>query len=454
MNLGKVLDYPRSNPLFTGVVAGVFMVVTLLAVALVHQDLGPVRMATIPESAAEAELDPGMVMAPADSAVDASLLYASYDVPLMIAPGDTLMALLTGVGADRAEAHAAIKAMAEVYSPRKIKPGQDILVTMRPGLLADGGTIQKLRIVASVTRDVEVRRGAEGAYVAEAIDRPLESRTMLASGTIRTSLYKAAIESGLSRQVLGDLIHIFSFDVDFQREIQPGDSFELMYESLVDENGLAVRFGDIETASMTLSGKKSTYYRFKGSDGFYDYYDATGRSVRKTLLKTPIDGARISSRFGKRRHPILGYNKMHRGVDFAARTGTPVFAAGNGIIETAGRNGAYGKYVRIRHNGSYKTAYAHLSGYGPGVRKGRRVKQGQVIGYVGSTGRSTGPHLHYEVHKDGRRVNPLSIKLPSGRHLKGKELAAFEDHRLRLDSQFAALQGDTQLATATEPEEQ
>ena len=179
-----------------------------------------------------------------------------------------------------------------------------------------------------------------------------------------------------------------------------------------------------------------------------------GRSVRKTLLKTPIDGARISSRFGKRRHPILGYTKMHRGTDFAARTGTPVFAAGNGIVETAGRNGAYGKYVRIRHSGVYKTAYAHLSGYGPGIRKGRRVKQGQVIGYVGSTGRSTGPHLHYEVHKNGRRVNPLSIKLPSGRHLKDKELAAFEDHRRRLESQFAALEGDTQLATAEESEQQ
>jgi len=454
MRLGKVLDYPRSNPLFTGVVAGVFLVVTLLAVALVHQDLGAVKMAALPQAAAESELEAPMVMAPADSAVEAGLLYASYEVPLIIAPGDTLMALLMGAGADRAEAHRAIKAMSEVYSPRKIKPGQDTLVTMRPGLLADGGTIQKLRIVANLTRDVEVRRGQDGGYVAEAIDRPLESRTMLASGTIRSSLYKAAIEGGLSRQVLGDLIHIFSFDVDFQREIQPGDSFELMYESFVDENGTAVRYGDIQVASMTLSGQKQSYYRFKGADGFYDYYDAKGKSVRKTLLKTPIDGARISSRYGKRRHPILGYNKMHRGVDFAARTGTPVFAAGNGIVETAGRNGAYGKYVRIRHSGSYKTAYAHLSGYGPSIRKGRRVKQGQVIGYVGSTGRSTGPHLHYEVHKNGRRVNPLSIKLPSGRHLKGKELAAFEDHRRRLVSQFAALEGSTQIATAVESEQQ
>jgi len=454
MRLGKIFDYPRSNPLFTGVVAGVFLVVTLMAVALVHQDLGAVKMAALPEITAESELDTPMVMAPSDSAVDATLLYASYDVPLMIAPGDTLMALLTDVGADRAEAHRAITAMAEVYSPRKIKPGQDVLVTMRPGLLADGGTIQKLRIVASVTRDVEVRRGQDGAYVAEAIDRPLESRTMLASGTIRSSLYKAALNGGLSRQVLGDLIHIFSFDVDFQREIQPGDSFELMYESFVDENGKIVRSGDIKMASMTLRGDKRTYYRFKGGDGFYDYYNANGRSVRKTLLRTPIDGARISSRFGMRKHPILGYSKMHRGLDFAARTGTPVFAAGNGIVETAGRNGAYGKYVRIRHSGAYKTAYAHLSGYGPGIRKGRRVKQGQVIGYVGSTGRSTGPHLHYEVHKNGRRVNPLSIKLPSGRHLKNKELAAFEDHRRRLVSQFAALQGDTQLAIADESEQQ
>ena len=190
---------------------------------------------------------------------------------------------------------------------------------------------------------------------------------------------------------------------------------------------------------MTLSGKKNRLYRYKTRDGFTDYYNSKGQSVRKALLRTPIDGARISSGFGKRRHPILGYTRMHKGLDFAARRGTPVYAAGDGFVEYAGRKGSYGKYIRLRHNGSFKTAYAHMHRYARGIRNGRRVHQGQIIGYVGSTGRSTGPHLHYEVHKNGRQVNPRSIKLPAGRNLTGHELRAFKTKVANLKKQYANL---------------
>ena len=185
------------------------------------------------------------------------------------------------------------------------------------------------------------------------------------------------------------MIQIFSFDVDFQRDIRRGDTFGLLFDEYSDDSGRVVKSGDILLAEMVLSGKPMRLYRYKTHDGRVDYYDAKGKSVRKALLRTPIDGARISSGFGKRRHPILGYTRMHKGLDFAARRGTPIYAAGDGVIEYAGRNGGYGKYVRIRHNGTYKTAYAHMHRYGRGIRKGHRVRQGQVIGYVGSTGRST-----------------------------------------------------------------
>jgi murein DD-endopeptidase MepM/ murein hydrolase activator NlpD len=198
-----------------------------------------------------------------------------------------------------------------------------------------------------------------------------------------------------------------------------------------------------------LSGKKLEYARFKPKGGFADYYNREGKSVKKTLMRTPINGARLSSRFGKRRHPILGYTKIHRGVDFAAPKGVPIMAAGDGVIEMLGRNGGYGKYIRIRHNSTYKTAYAHMSGYKRGLRKGSRVRQGSIIGYVGSTGRSTGPHLHYEVIKNGRQTNPMSVRLPAGDKLKGKALKTFLAAWPGIDSRVARAKGGDAVAGAT-----
>ena len=298
----------------------------------------------------------------------------------------------------------------------------------------EAAPLVSLSLQPSVDREVQVARSAtHDEFQANTIDRPLSRVLSAGSGTIVSSLFIAGQQAEVQGPVMIELIRAYSFDVDFQREIQKGDQFELLYESFADINGRLARTGDILFAALTLSGQRLELYRFTPGSGRTDYFDAKGQSVRKTLMRTPIDGARISSGYGKRRHPVLGYTKMHRGTDFSAPRGTPVYAAGDGVIERAGRYGAYGNYIRIRHNGTYKTAYAHLNGYAKGVRGGKRVKQGQVVGYVGSTGRSTGPHLHYEVHVNGRQTNPLSIKLPSGESLKGADLEAFHVARTEIE---------------------
>ena len=241
-------------------------------------------------------------------------------------------------------------------------------------------------------------------------------------GTIESSLYESAVEAGVPTAMLGEMIRIFSYDVDFQRDIQPDDKFELVFERSPDKKASP----KLLFASMTLSGKKMDYYRYADQQGFVDYYSKEGESVRKALLKTPVDGAKISSGFGRRFHPIRHYTTEHKGVDFAVMTGTPVMAAGAGTVEMAGANGSYGIYVRIKHDGAHSTAYGHLSRLAPGIRPGKHVAQGQTIAYSGSTGRSTGPHLHYEVLVKDEQVNPMSVKFQSGRKLAGKELARFQ----------------------------
>jgi murein DD-endopeptidase MepM/ murein hydrolase activator NlpD len=373
-------------------------------------------------------------------------LATSYKDIRTVGKGDTLMALLTDAGITAPTADKAIRAMAEIYKPRRIKPGQQIVLTLQPQASPKAPpALVSLTFAESVERDIAVHR-TETGYKAQAIPRPLTRVTAHAAGRIDSSLYEAGVAAGLNQSTLADLIHIFSFDVDFQRDIRRGDQFALMFDEYRDEGGRMAKTGNISVAEMVLSGQKIRLYRYKTRDGLVDFYNAKGQSVRKALLRTPIDGARISSGFGRRRHPILGYTRMHKGLDFAARRGTPIYAAGDGVVDFAGRKGAYGKYVRIRHNGTYKTAYAHMHRYGKGVRTGRRVRQGQIIGYVGSTGRSTGPHLHYEVHKNSRQVNPRSIKLPSGRKLKARELTVFKAHRSALDNHYTALTQTQQVA--------
>ena len=243
---------------------------------------------------------------------------------------------------------------------------------------------------------------------------------------ITNSLYSDGINNNIPNQILIKLIQLFSFDLDFQRDIRKDTQVSVSYEKIFTENKTKYFFGEIQYARVTIKNNTLEYFKFLTDDGYVDYFNREGKNVKKSILKTPLDGAKLSSTYGMRKHPISGFNKMHKGIDFAAPKGTPVYAGGNGVIERAGRNGGYGNYIRIRHNNEYKTAYAHLSGFKKGISKGVRVNQGEVIGYVGSTGRSTGPHLHYEIIYQNKQINPLTLKLPSGKILEGKELERFE----------------------------
>lgn len=369
---------------------------------------------------------------------------------IRVRKGDTLMKALVRAGAPRPQAYKAIASLGKNFDPRRLKIGQKLQVAFAPnnGAPKSKAELLYIQINADVDRDVIAQRNEDG-FTSREILRELNKVHMRSTGTINDSLYLSARRSDMPVAILMEMIRIFSWDVDFQRDIQRGDSFELFYEQFNDDSGKAVKFGDVLYASMILSGTKVNLYRHKLADGAVDYFNQKGQSARKALLRTPVNGARLSSRFGKRRHPVLGYTKMHRGLDFAAPRGTPIMAGGDGVIEMSQRNGSYGNYVRIRHNNNYKTAYGHLKNFGRGIRRGKRVKQGQIIGYIGTTGRSTGPHLHYEILKAGRQINPLRLKLPTGRKLKGKALARFQSTRIKTDQALATILTASEVASNT-----
>jgi len=260
----------------------------------------------------------------------------------------------------------------------------------------------------------------------------LNKRIIFKEGKITQSLYRTAIDLNVQPNTIIEFARIYGFQVDFQRDIRKNDSFQIMYEVFEDDNGKVFEMGNIIFADLKLSGKSNSLYYFdkKGSEG---YYDKNGKSVEKALMKTPINGARLSSSFGMRKHPIDGYNKMHRGTDFAAPMGTPIMASGSGVIKRARWCGGGGNCIKIKHNSTYETVYAHMKNFARGIKEGVRVKQGQIIGYVGSTGKSTGPHLHYEVIKNGKKINSQKLKLPSGKILKNSERKIFEVAKIKLD---------------------
>lgn len=349
-----------------------------------------------------------------------------------IAAGGTLMNAMLDLGIDTVQADASIDILRDVFNPRSIRAGQKVNVTY------SGADLLGIDFSPRAGERIEVALGDDG-YVAREVVLPTQLSVEAMQGTIRTSLYQAAEEAGVPLAVLADLIRAYSFDVDFQREIRTGDNFEVLFEVFRDENGNVVRYGAPLFAELNVSGVTLPIYRYTPGSGFTDYFNDKGESVRKALLRTPVDGAKITSGFGMRDHPLLGYSRMHKGVDFGAPSGTPILAAGDGTIEFLGVNSGYGNYVRIRHNSTYKSAYAHMSRFGSDLGVGSRVRQGQVIGYVGATGLATGPHLHYEVMVNDEQINPLDIKLPSGEVLAGAELDRFYRERDALDGQYADL---------------
>jgi|TARA_B100001093_G_scaffold510264_1_gene575777 murein DD-endopeptidase MepM/ murein hydrolase activator NlpD len=287
---------------------------------------------------------------------------------------------------------------------------------------------------------VEVKRNKDVFDISKIVLK-LNKKEIVLSNTIKNNLYSAAVKAGIEPNIIVEFANIFGFEVDFQRDIRKGDTFEIYYEQYVDDDNIVRRTGKIIYASMFVNNKEISLYNFKykNEEGFYD---VDGKSVIKTLMKTPINGARLSSSFGMRKHPILGFNKLHQGTDFAAPTGTPIMASGAGVILKAQRYKGYGNFVSIKHNSTYVTAYGHMSKYGRGIKRGVRVNQGQIIGYVGSTGMSTGPHLHYEVIKNGKRVNSQRLKLPTGKILNNEARNKFEVERIKIDVKLAELRSN------------
>ncbi len=278
-----------------------------------------------------------------------------------------------------------------------------------------------------LTRNLENNNFNEEVVLTE-----LNKKIVYKENIILQSLYKSAIDQKIPANTIIEFAGIYGFQVDFQRDIRKRDRFQIMYEIFIDENKKIVETGNIIYANLILSGEDNSLYFFN-KEGSVGHYDKNGKSIKKALMKTPINGARLSSPFGMRKHPIDGFNKMHKGTDFAAPMGTPIMASGDGVIKKAGWCGGGGNCVVIRHNSTYQTIYAHMSKFASGIRSGVRVKQGQTIGFVGSTGKSTGPHLHYEVIINGKKVNSQTLKLPSGKILKGKDREIFETNKIKLD---------------------
>lgn len=334
--------------------------------------------------------------------------------PATLRRRETLSDLVRRLDLPGNDGHRALYSLtnSELLNARRVLPGLEVTAHV------DGDQLNALSVDLDAGRRLLAKRMPDGEYQAFALDSRVTPTPFIVRGSIETSLYEDAQQLGAEDQQVVDFAQVFAYDIDFQREVHPGDEFEIVFDVLMDERGNVIRRGDVLYAALDGRAVSKSFYRFTTPDeNVTDYFQANGESSTKFLMKTPINGARLSSRFGNRRHPISGYTRLHKGTDFAAPTGTPIYAAGNGVVERASRYGGYGHYVRIRHQKGYKTAYAHMSRYGAGIRAGRSVRQGQIIGYVGSTGASTGPHLHYEVYKNGRPVDAMRLKLPTGRKL-------------------------------------
>ncbi|MGE3867434.1 MAG: peptidoglycan DD-metalloendopeptidase family protein [Hyphomonadaceae bacterium] len=367
-----------------------------------------------------------------------------------VARGESLALVLSRAGAPWADVNAAVMAVAQVYNPRQLRPGQNVEVYFRTD--GEEARLTGLAFRADAAASVTVGRGADGQFWAREFTTPWAMTVTHIKAKINDSLYQSALAAGASEQEVAALSDVFAYDVDFQRDIQPGDEFELLFDRYVDDDGRTIRTDNLRYAALNTRRGPKAYYYFQGPEEKQgSWYDQSGRSARKSLMKTPIDGARLTSGFGMRLHPILGYSKMHRGVDFGAGTGTPIRAAGDGVVVRASYFGSYGNYVRIRHENRYETAYAHMSRFGAGMRAGARVRQGQIIGFVGSTGRATGPHLHYEVLYKNAQVNPVTLKLATGRNLAGRELDMFKQERDRIDAARNGGANTALIASASSP---
>jgi murein DD-endopeptidase MepM/ murein hydrolase activator NlpD len=305
--------------------------------------------------------------------------------------------------------------------------------------------IEQISFDINPLKTLKLLQDGKGNFDGKITQKPLFRKEYAAHISVDGSLYGSAARAGVKSSVVSEAIRLYSWGVDFERDLKKGDRLDIFFSQEETQNGEMSQNPVVEYASLTVKGKTRSIYRHERLNGQVAYFDEKGQSLRRTLMKTPIDGARVSSGFGMRRHPVLGYSKMHKGIDFSAPRGTPIYAAGDGVIEKAGRNGSYGNYVAIRHNKTFKTAYAHMNGFAKGIRSGTRVSQGQVIGYVGTTGRSTGPHLHYEILKNGQQINPNRVDLPIGEVLEARELRRFRNNVKNYNAKFKKLDVSTTI---------
>ena len=355
-----------------------------------------------------------------------------------IKKGDTIQKILKKLKIQNNEISTIINKYKKYGNPNQLLAGSKIDIVVEKKLSQESNSIAKFSVPITNSTTIEIFKDENNNILSKKIITKLYKKKILVENVIKKNLYTSAVEAKISPDTIIEFARIFGFEIDFQRDIRKNDYFKILYEKYFDENGEFVNSGSILYAYMSVNDREITLYKF-GDDKNYGYFDIHGKSVEKALMKTPINGARLSSSFGMRKHPILGYSKKHMGTDFAAPMGTPVMASGSGTVIVAKWCGGGGNCIKIKHNSTYETIYAHMKSFSKIIRKGKKVRQGQIIGYVGSTGLSTGPHLHYEVIINGKKVNSQTLKLPSGKVLKNNERKLFEIHRIKTDVLIAEI---------------
>ena len=344
---------------------------------------------------------------------------------------EKIVSILKNYNINQKDIAKASKELKKFNKLRNLKSGVILEITVKRNI-KKGLKLESLVIPISKSINISLARNTENNFTSKKVVTQLFKKIVLSQGVIERSLYTSAMKDNVNPNIIVEFARIYGFEIDFQRDIRKGDTFQILYEQFVDEDGEWYSNGEIIYAFMSVQNREIILYRYQ-TKKFYGYFNINGKSVEKALMKTPINGARLSSSFGMRKHPILGYNKLHRGTDFAAPMGTPIMASGTGVVTKASWCGGGGNCVKIKHNSTYQTIYAHLSNFGAGIKKGKKIRQGQIIGYVGSTGMSTGPHLHYEVIVNGKKVNSQKLNLPSGKILKGENRKKFEIQRIKTD---------------------
>jgi len=360
------------------------------------------------------------------------------NVDYIIKKGDTIQKILQKFNLQNVEVQKIISQFKKYTNPNQLIVGNKISIIVEEKPQKNKKFIVKFSVPISKSITITISKNEENKIVSKKIITKLYKKKVMSENIITNNLYSSAVEAKINPDTIIEFARIFGFEIDFQRDVRKNDYFKILYEKYFDENGEFIKSGSILFAHMSVNGREISLYKF-GDDKSYGYFDMNGKSVEKALMKTPINGARLSSSFGKRKHPILGYTKLHTGTDFAAKSGTPIMASGSGTITRAKWCGGGGNCIKIKHNSTYETVYAHMKNFARGIRVGKKVRQGEIIGYVGSTGMSTGPHLHYEVIVNGKKVNSQKLKLPSGKTLKDGEREQFEVHRIKTDVLIAEL---------------